>query len=69
MSDDRFKFKVGFCVFAENDEIILVDANHPNPLDAAINRFSCEVFSLKEKAVREGLIKLGWTPPSDSKED
>jgi hypothetical protein len=31
--------------------------------DLFMNRLTKEVFSIKEKAIQEGLIKLGWTPP------
>ncbi len=68
MEKDRFQLKFGYHVFTMPDEIILVDINHPDPVKAAIKKISCEVFSLREKAVRDGLIKLGWTPPPEKEE-
>jgi hypothetical protein len=34
-----------------------------NPLLNSLNQVSREIFELREKAIQEGLIKLGWTPP------
>ncbi len=32
-----------------------------------VNEISEIVCDLKEQAIREGLIKLGWTPPEEKK--
>lgn len=34
-----------------------------NETDRLIDEFSTQVYNLKDKALREGLIKLGWLPP------
>lgn len=68
MDKDRFNLKFGYHVFTMPDEIILVDINEPDPVNAAIKRLNCEVYSLREKAIKEGLIKLGWTPPPEKEE-
>lgn len=32
-----------------------------------LKKLTREVFDLKEKGVRDALIKLGWTPPDENK--
>lgn len=43
------------------DQIILMELNRiQNDTSETISR---QILDLKEKAVKESLIKLGWTPP------
>lgn len=38
-----------------------------NVADDLISRHICEVIKLRDEAVRDALIQLGWTPPHDAK--
>lgn len=37
-----------------------------NRIDGLYEHYYKEIINFKEEAIREALIKLGWTPPKDT---
>lgn len=60
MSDNPFEYKVD--AKFTNDEIMLEHGFAGERLNIAR-----EIINLKDEAVKEALIKLGWIPPEDAK--
>ena len=45
----------------------LIEMKTHKKIDGIWIQISHEVLQLKEKAIRDALIKLGWTPPKEDK--
>jgi hypothetical protein len=59
---DKSEFSVSHSVDKEQESIRLEVTDHVTRM------VSAEVMSLKDAALRAGLISLGWTPPEGGEE-
>lgn len=58
----RYGYKVD-CSVSRDGEIAITTSS---VLDGAVTQLQRDVLKTKEAVIREALIKLGWTPPSDA---
>jgi hypothetical protein len=45
------------------DACVIVDQSIDDPMRDLVGRVTRYMIDTREKQIREGLIKLGWTPP------
>jgi hypothetical protein len=50
-----------------DDDTIIVEETITNLLGAKSRSFARLIIDTRERVIREGLIKLGWTPPNQRK--
>ena len=48
-----------------NSSMIEVEGGFENESQDLVGKMARKIINLEDKAVREALIKLGWTPPCD----
>lgn len=48
---------------ATSDGLIIIDEKHPSPMEKTIR----SMIDTKEKAIKEALMGLGWTPPREDR--
>lgn len=46
------------------DACVIVDQSIDDPMSDLVSRVTRYMIDTREKQIREGLIQLGWTPPS-----
>lgn len=46
------------------DSCVIVDQSIDDPMSDLVGRVTRYMIDTREKQIREGLIQLGWTPPS-----
>lgn len=48
------------------DSCVIVAQSIDDPMGDLVGRVTLHMIDTREKQIREGLIKLGWTPPPEN---
>ena len=65
MNDNQLKISLESRLDSELQELTITTYSE-NHLGQKVRMFHAELYELKDQALRNALIELGWTPPKDS---